>query len=172
MMLEDVLREVQPQTEVEAKNTLLCVTGVSPMQVVFGRNPEIPSDLLQEGPDLVANSAILNNETGAQQARVRAVARMQVLIQQDKLHTRRALDTRPRRLHKHLPGEMVCVWRQVANKGVPKKRAHHRWPPRICMGEVRGHYWVAMPGSVVKGVTRAAALSDSGGASRMAFGGG
>lgn len=73
------------------------------MQVVIGRIPEIPGDLLQEESDLVASSAIIRDDIVAQQARVRVVARMQVLIQQGKLHTRRALDTRPRRLYKY-PG--------------------------------------------------------------------
>ena len=48
LMLEDVLADVQPQTEYEwrdalqeAKNSLLSVSGVSPMQLAFGRNPEI-----------------------------------------------------------------------------------------------------------------------------------
>ena len=50
LMLEDVLDEVQPQTEFwvgecldtrqEAKNNLLSVSGVSPMQLVFGRSPD------------------------------------------------------------------------------------------------------------------------------------
>ena len=65
-MLEDVLEDVQPQTEhewtecldalQEAKNSLLSVSGVSPMQLVFGRNPEIPGNLLSDNPDLVANT--------------------------------------------------------------------------------------------------------------------
>ena len=65
LMLEDVLADVQPQTEYEwgecldalqaAKNSLLSVSGVSPMQLVFGRNPDIPINLLSNNPDLVAN---------------------------------------------------------------------------------------------------------------------
>lgn len=72
-----------------------------------------------------------------------AVARIQVLIQHDKLHTRRAMDTQAIKLHKCLPREMVCMCRQVSNKGMPNKRAHHLWRPGIFMGEVRGSYWVA-----------------------------
>ena len=71
LMLEDVLADVQPQTEYEwrecldalqeAKNSLLSVSGVSPMQLVFGRNPEIPGDLLSGNPDLIANSSLLHD---------------------------------------------------------------------------------------------------------------
>eukprot|EP00959_Pyramimonas_sp_CCMP1952_P131197 2742811-Pyramimonas_sp.AAC.1 len=68
-------------------------------------------------------------------------------MQQDKLATRRALDSRPRVVAKYLPGDMVAVWRMMKNKGIPGKRAHHRWRPGICIGEVRGNYWVALPGA-------------------------
>eukprot|EP00959_Pyramimonas_sp_CCMP1952_P218401 4567935-Pyramimonas_sp.AAC.1 len=59
-----------------AKNSLLSVTGVSPMQMVFGRNPEIPGDLLKDNPDLITSSAIVNDPIAAQQARIRTVTRM------------------------------------------------------------------------------------------------
>ena len=64
LMLEDVLADVQPQTEYEwrecldalqeAKSSLLSVSGVSPMQLVFGRNPEVQGNLLSDNPDLIA----------------------------------------------------------------------------------------------------------------------
>ena len=67
-MLEDVLAEVQPQTEYEwrecldalqeAKHSLLSVSGVSPMQLVCGRNPKIRKNLFSDNPDLIANSSI------------------------------------------------------------------------------------------------------------------
>ncbi|CAK0868212.1 unnamed protein product [Prorocentrum cordatum] len=78
----------------------------------------------------------------AQQARIRTIARMKLLMQQDKLTTRRALDSRPRVVVKYQPSDMVAVWRMMRNKGIPGKRAHHRWRPGIYMGEVRGKYWV------------------------------
>ena len=55
LMFEGFLAEVQPQTEPEwrecfealqeAKNSLLSVAGVSPMQIVFGRKSRSPSGL-------------------------------------------------------------------------------------------------------------------------------
>ena len=63
-MFEDLLAVVQPQTAAECKeclgslketeNSLLSMASVSPMQLVFGRNPEVPCDLLNNTPDLVA----------------------------------------------------------------------------------------------------------------------
>ena len=67
LMLEDVLADVQPHTEYEwrecfdalqeANNSLLSVSGVSPMQLVFGRNPVLPGD----NPDLIASSSFLRD---------------------------------------------------------------------------------------------------------------
>ncbi|CAK0911130.1 unnamed protein product, partial [Prorocentrum cordatum] len=129
IILEDVTREAQPQTETEwrecvtelvlAKNSLLSVTGASPMQVVFGRNPEVPGDLLMDSPDLITNSAIVNDPVAAQQARIRAIARVKVLMQQDMLAARRALDSRPRVVARYRPGDVVAAWRMMKNKGIP-----------------------------------------------------
>ena len=93
LMLEDVLADVQPQTEYElerecpdalqeAKNSLLSVSGVSPMQLVFGRNPDISGNLLSDNPDLVPNSSLLHR--GGQAARVRTIARTQLMLHWDK----------------------------------------------------------------------------------------
>ena len=72
LMPEDVLADLQPQTEYEwrecldalpeAKNSLLSVSGVSSMQLVFGRNPEIPGDLSSENRDLIASSSLLTRQ--------------------------------------------------------------------------------------------------------------
>ncbi|CAK0910051.1 unnamed protein product, partial [Prorocentrum cordatum] len=134
MMLEDLIREAQPQTETERRE---CVT-----ELVLAK--------LKDSPDTITNSAIVNDPIAAQQARARTIARMKVLIQQDKLAARRALDARPRVVAKYLPGDMAAAWRMVKNKGIPGERAHHRWRPGICMGEVRGNHWAALPGAVVK----------------------
>ena len=157
-LLNDVLAEIQPQSEnewlqcvsevQEAKNSLLSVSGVSPCQVVFGRNPEVPGDLLQDQPDLVANSAIINDPDASLAARVRAVSRSKVLAYNDKVNLRTALDTRPRVLRQYSPGDMVAVWRGIKHGGF--KKSHFRWRPGICMGVVRGNYWIALPGVVVK----------------------
>ena len=68
-MLEGVQADVQPQTEClgamqKAKNRLLSVSGVSPMQLVFRRNP---GDLQSDNRDLIASTSFLH-DTGVGQA--------------------------------------------------------------------------------------------------------
>ncbi|CAK0820028.1 unnamed protein product, partial [Prorocentrum cordatum] len=157
-MLRAVIAEVQPQDRgewrecvaqvQEAKNSLRSVGGVGPAQIVFGRNPQVPEDLLADSPDIAANSAALRDPPAAFAARVRAAARRQVLSYNDKQATRLALDARPRKLVKYQSGDMVAVWRNA--KQVAGRRAHYRWRPGACMGAVRGNYWIAVPGSVLK----------------------
>ena len=160
-ILNDVIAEIQPQNEDEwlecvaevqcAKNSLLSVGGTSPCQICFGVNPEVPGDLLVDNPDVHANSAILHDDPATRSARVRACSRRAVLAYNDKIHARAALEARPRTLRSWKTGDMVAVWRMVRNKGLGMaKRHHHRWRPGICMGPVRGNYWVAVPGSVIK----------------------
>ena len=69
----------------------------------------------------------------------------------DNLATRRALDQRPRPLREFSVGDEVAVWRRGTGKGAPGKQRRAQWRgPGIILGAVRGHYFVAMPGSVVK----------------------
>ncbi len=158
-MLTTLIQERQPQDESEwmecvsqlqeAKNSMLSVGGVSPAQIVFGRNPEVPEDLLQESPDLVANSCVLHDPIAQRSACIRAASRRIILAHNEKESTRRALDSRPRVLRTFQPGEMVAVWRSV-NQKKGHKMHHYRWRPGIVIGAVRGNYWIALPGSVVK----------------------
>ena len=65
---------------------------------------------------------------------------MAVMQFNDNLATRRALDQRPR-----------PVWRRGTRKGAPGKQRRAQWRgPGIILGAVRGNYFVAMPGSVIK----------------------
>ena len=80
----------------DAKISLLSVSGVSPMQLVFGRNPEIPRNLLSDNPDLVGNSSLLQDRDAGQAARVRTIVRTKLMLHSDKLNARRTLHTRPR----------------------------------------------------------------------------
>eukprot|EP00959_Pyramimonas_sp_CCMP1952_P304553 6373803-Pyramimonas_sp.AAC.1 len=47
---------------VMAKNSLVHVHGRSPCQIALGRHPEVPTDLMQEMPNVVANSAAMHDE--------------------------------------------------------------------------------------------------------------
>ena len=69
----------------------------------------------------------------------------------DNLATRRALDQRPRPLREFSVGDEVAVWRRGTGKGAPGKQRRAQWPgSSIILGAVRGIYFVAMPGSVIK----------------------
>ena len=135
LMLEDVLTEVQPQTEherrecldasQEAQNSLLSVSGVSPMQLVFGRNPEIPGNLLSDNPDLIAHSSMLHDRDAGQAARVRTIERTKLMPHSDKLNAKRALDTRSRVGPTFLPGDMVAAWRMMKDGGIPETWSMH-----------------------------------------------
>ena len=69
----------------------------------------------------------------------------------DNLATRRALDQRPRPFREFSVGDEVAVWRRGTGKGAPGKQRRAQWRgPGIILGAVRGNYFVAMPGSVIK----------------------
>ena len=75
VILQKVLGQAQPKNKTEyeqcivqtmnAKNELLNQKGLSPCQLVFGRNPRAPSDLLQEWPCPVAGTTPLHDATAA-----------------------------------------------------------------------------------------------------------
>ena len=72
VILQKVLDQVQPKNKEEyeqcivqtmnAKNELLNQHGLSPCQLVFGRNPRAPGDLLQEWPCPVSGTAALSDD--------------------------------------------------------------------------------------------------------------
>ena len=69
----------------------------------------------------------------------------------DNLATRRPLDQRPRPLREFPVDDEVAVWRRGTGKGAPGKQRRAQWRgPGIILGAVRGNYFVAMPGSVIK----------------------
>ena len=131
-MFEDFLAEVQPQTEPEwrecfealqgAKNSLLSVAGVSPMQIVFGRSPEVRVDFLGDTPDVIANGLILHDRGAGQSAR-QTISLQKLMFHAETMNERRALHLRP--------SDMVVVWRMVKGAWMLGKRSHHRWRPAI-----------------------------------------
>ena len=70
------------QTQV-AKNSLITEQGASPYQLVFGRNPRVPTDLLQEDPHVAASDAILMDSGSQRSNDIRQKARLAVLQCQD-----------------------------------------------------------------------------------------
>ena len=140
LMLDDVLPAVQPQTECEcreclaalqeAKDSLLSVSGVSPIQLV-SRDPG-------DHPDLIASSSVLHDR-GAGEVESSDDRENEFMLHSDKLSARRAPDTRQRVVPTFLPGTVVAVWRMMKGGGIPGKRAQRRWRPGLNLPKVRDH---------------------------------
>lgn len=94
-----------------AKNSLISVSGASPYQLVFGRNPRVPQDLLQEDPGIVASEVTNLDSVFARAQQVRQAARLAVLECQDDRALRAALRARPRPSRDFISGDWVFYWR-------------------------------------------------------------
>lgn len=79
------------QTQV-AKNSLLSTSGVSPYQIVFGRNPKLPADLLQEERDVAAIDSPEGDSAQERARKTRLAARKAVLEAQDSQALKAAID--------------------------------------------------------------------------------
>ena len=64
----------------------------SPMQIVVRRSPELPRDLLNDNPNVIANSSVLHDKGAGQSARVRTTARTKLMLHADKMNARPSLD--------------------------------------------------------------------------------
>lgn len=104
-VLEKVLSEQVPKTQAEwlecvhaahCKNQLIQVYGMTPSQFVFGKNPRIPENLMDEPLNVIPATASLYEEAVARQVAVRQSARKAVLELQDSKSLRLALAARPR----------------------------------------------------------------------------
>ena len=149
LMLEDVLAEMQPQTEPEwrecldalqeAKNSQSSVSGLSPMRLEFGRNPEIPGNLLSDNPDLISNSSVLHDRrrtgSGSEGSDNR---KNEVDASFGQVECKESIG------HQTASGTDVPSRRRG---GIPGMRAHHRWRPGICTGAVRGNFWIVIKAS-------------------------
>ena len=110
----------------------------------------MPSDLLQDFPDMISSSSVLHDDVTAHTARVKSIARRTVLQYNDNAAVRRAVDQRPRPFRDFAVGTEVAVWRGTG-RGAPGKQRRAQWRgPGIVLGATRGNYLVEMPGSVVK----------------------
>ena len=90
---------------------MLTQQGLSPYQHVFGRNPRVPQDVLQETPDVVSGTAPFHDSSFAKSQAVRTAARVSLVQAQDDQTLRTALNARPRAEREFLPGDFVCYWR-------------------------------------------------------------
>ena len=98
-------------THSHVKNTMIQSYGYTPHQYVFGRNPDVPSDLLSEPLHVVPATASLSDEGVAKAQAIRSAARKAVIETQDDLALRRAFSARPRLHQAFSPGDLVAYWR-------------------------------------------------------------
>ncbi len=120
-IFERIIDEVRPTTAEEfvdcviqaqvAKNSLISVSGASPYQLIFGKNPRVPQDLLQEDPHLVASEAVMVDSVFERSQLIRSAARKAVLEAQDDRALRQALRARPRPHRDFQSGDWVYYWR-------------------------------------------------------------
>ena len=120
-VLQKVIDERSPQNRSEweecvrhshIKNTMIQSYGYTPCQHVFGRNPEIPGDLLSEPLHVIPSTAGLSDDALAKTQATRSAARRAVIEMQDNRAMRAALSARPRTVFNFQAGDLVAYWRQ------------------------------------------------------------
>ena len=119
-ILDKILSEHVPKNQDEwlecvnaahCKNQLIQVYGMTPSQFVFGKNPRVPENLLDEPLEIVPATASLYEDAIARQVAIRQSARKAVLELQDDKSLRLALSARPRTAQALQPGAYVAFWR-------------------------------------------------------------
>ena len=144
-ILRKVIDEQQPSSQAEwtdcvnaahCKNQLIQVYGMTPSQHVFGVNPRIPENLLDEPLEVVPATSALYQAAVAKHVAVRQSARRAVLELQDNKALRLALSARPRLSPVVTPGQYVAYWR--SQKWIQGSLEQHgRWHgPAIVLGHV------------------------------------
>lgn len=148
LILQKVLDQVQPQSQQEfeeciiqtanSKNELINNKGLSPCQLVFGRNSRVPEDLLQDWPCPIASSSPLHARARA----IRASARVAVVLSQNDKTLRVALNARPRVERDFIAGDLVCYWRtQKYQRGV-RLVGGRWWGTAVILGKVGRNFLV------------------------------
>eukprot|EP00435_Cladocopium_sp_Y103_P018812 s3028_g4.t1 len=119
-ILDKIIDEHTPKTKEEwlecvqqahVKNEMIQTYGFTPHQFVFGRNPRVPSELLDEPLQIVPATASLHDNAAARAQAIRQTARKAVLDLQDNKALRQALLARPRVSIPFAPGDLVAYWR-------------------------------------------------------------
>ena len=98
-------------THAHVKNTMIQSYGYTPHQYVFGRNPDVPTDLMSEPLHVVPATAGLSQDAVAKSQEIRKAARTAVIQTQDDTAIRRALAARPRVPFDFMSGDLVAYWR-------------------------------------------------------------
>ena len=129
----------------DAKNSLVLQNGYMPRQWVFGTIPRVPSDFLEENPDLPN----LDPEGRFKRiAEMRHKCRMAAIETEANAKIRKTLIGRSRHTRgNYVPGDLLYYWR--AGSGV--HQAHGQWlgPARV-IGIERGNVWVSHRETAIK----------------------
>ena len=159
-VLQRVLDECKPQSEREylcciqqaqsAKNSLLTESGASPYQLVFGRNPRVPTDLLQDAPHVPAVDASEAESAWVRASQVRASARKAVLECHDDRALRAALRARPRVTRPFRSGDWVYYWRTQKYIGGTKIEGGRWYGAALVLGSLGRNLIVAHRRSIMR----------------------
>ena len=153
-VLEKTLAEHPPSSKSDweacvqhahVKNSMIQSYGYTPHQHVFGRNPDMPSDLMNEPLHVVPATASLSDDAMARSQAIRAAARAAVLQTQDDKALRLAFSARPRVTQDFVAGDQVAYWRnQKYQKGEAVPVQGGRWyAVAVIIGRVGKNYLIA-----------------------------
>ena len=155
-----VVDEVRPENEEQwrtcivqtqsAKNTLLTEAGASPFQLVFGRNPRVPSDLLQENPLPTVADAIDLDSAEQTANQIRQAARKAMLECQDSRALRAALRARPRVLREYRSGDWVYYWRTQKSIAGVRQEGGRWYGAAMVLGNIGKNLVVAHKRSIMR----------------------
>ena len=144
-VLKKTISELAPQNQSQwlecvhaahCKNQLIQVYGMTPSQFVFGANPRIPENLLDEPLEVIPATASLYQDAIARQVKIRQAARRAVLDLQDCKSLRLALAARPRVTPVVTPGQYVAYWRSQKWIQGQLKSQGAWYGPAIVLGHV------------------------------------
>ena len=123
---EAVIDEICPKDDEEfyecmtqttlAMNDLGRRRGYSPNQMVFGKSPVLPGNLLELDPENdihIHSQAESAHDLVERTLEIRTTARTHVLAQENNRKLRRALIAAPRPVREFLVGDIVFVWRRA-----------------------------------------------------------
>ena len=99
-------------TQAHVKNTMIQNHGFTPFQFVFGRNPDVPTELLDEPLHVVPATLGLTDEAIRKAQEIRTTACKAVIDLQSDQSLRRALAARPRVTSSFQAGDLVAYWRE------------------------------------------------------------
>ncbi|CAE7328612.1 RE1 [Symbiodinium sp. CCMP2592] len=125
-----------------AKNELRRLGGYSPTQAVYGRDPDVPGELLDHRDPQQVDEILTRDQLRAREHTLRQAARIAYHRAQVDSKLRRALLQRSRVAGEDLnPGDIVYFFRK------PKNKKDWRWVgPATVVGHEKKNLWVASSG--------------------------